>query len=99
MNGNYHGKGTTVWIAGSSYTGEYSHGYFHGKGVLEYVDGSVYEGDFVSGNPQGRGTEKYADGSFLSTFEESFSRINGMAKADLTALTVRSSKGTGRQAS
>ena len=59
LNDMWNGKGTTVWLDGSSYIGEFLDGDFHGLGTYDWGkivhsgDGGITEGEFVYGEPPG----------------------------------------------
>jgi len=64
VEGEYYGRGQTVWDNGKVYVGDYIDGMFHGKGRIEWGNGLWYEGDWVADRRTGQGKEfgMYYDG-------------------------------------
>ena len=66
VEGEYYGRGQTVWDNGKVYVGDYIDGVFHGKGRIEWENGDWYDGDWVEGLWTGQGTYTHSDGTVLT---------------------------------
>ena len=61
--GHQHGQGSSKFVGGHEYVGEYVQNRMHGKGKYTWADGTVYEGDFVHNVVCGEGVYTWPDGS------------------------------------
>jgi len=74
--GKYHGKGLLTFIDGTSYEGDFQHGFREGHGILNLPDGSVYKGGFKGELQNGFGELFMRDGTKIKT-TWSYGRKNG----------------------
>ncbi|KAL8826599.1 MAG: hypothetical protein Q9191_003705 [Dirinaria sp. TL-2023a] len=58
--GRPHGAGTSISLAGDSYTGNFSSGLKSGQGTMRYSNGDIYTGAWADNEPEGQGEMTYA---------------------------------------
>lgn len=58
--GRPHGTGTSISLAGDSYTGNFTAGFKSGQGTMRYSNGDTYTGAWADNEPEGQGEMTYA---------------------------------------
>lgn len=58
--GRPHGAGTSISLAGDSYTGNFTSGLKAGQGTMRYSNGDTYTGAWADNEPEGQGEMTYA---------------------------------------